>query len=112
MCALVLILAIDHRVYPNSQHQARQDNLSMKTKHTPGPWVVSDLVRQSVEIGASVVRLPIGKHDAADARLIAAAPDLLEALEAMVEDVDNNAPGTFSGVQKARTAIAKAKGET
>ena len=83
-----------------------------KQTHTPGPWFVSDLVRQSVEIGASVVRMPIGKHDAADARLIAAAPELLEALEAMVDDVDNDAPGAFSGVQKARTAIAKAKGKS
>ena len=40
----------------------------------------------------------------ANARLIAAAPDLLEALEALLE-------GDFNVAEKARAAIAKAKGE-
>ena len=47
------------------------------------------------------------------ARLIAAAPDLLEALQAMSTEFDSNDvnDGEWAAIQKARTAIAKATGE-
>jgi hypothetical protein len=50
----------------------------------------------------------------ADARLIAAAPDLLSALEGMLEHADMgeiNDEDTLEAVNAARAAIAKAKGE-
>ena len=64
----------------------------MSGKHTPGPWVA--VTPEEVEddcgvisgrthdfSGDVVVRLPNGTRGAANARLIAAAPDLLEALK-------------------------------
>jgi hypothetical protein len=96
--------------------------------HTPGPWVVSDDVeglyvssRQSykyvcdIEVsnpayaGAESV---ISKAEAqANARLIAAAPDLLEALQNLVVWVEH-LPGGRSAWEyvNALAAIAKAKG--
>ena len=47
-----------------------------------------------------------------DARLIAAAPDLLAALEEALPFIDNTfAPGADVADEQARAAIAKAKGE-
>lgn len=47
---------------------------------------------------------------AADARLIAAAPDLLEACEAMLEDLGVTVTQPFSSQGQAHNAIAKARG--
>ena len=86
-------------------------------KHTPGPWRVvdswDDYMVES-QNGEEIIWQD-GPHQTpaikeADAYLIAAAPDLLEALVAIVGD---------SSIQrvsddlhkKARAAIAKAKGE-
>lgn len=60
----------------------------MTTKHTPGPWIVelgnqiSTHEFQPVGV-AHVMRQ--GGCEEANARLIAAAPDMLEALQAIVE---------------------------
>jgi hypothetical protein len=83
--------------------------------HTPGPWhsgksKVNHYV--ATRCGDVVCRLegsaisPIDARVAADARLIAAAPDLLEALRSMLEDDDHD-----EAKRKARAAIAKATGE-
>jgi hypothetical protein len=97
-------------------------------KHTPGPWEVEDITSQ----GAMVYRRiktskdePVGsvsayklskKRDAeaeANARLIAAAPELLEALEMMIADF-----GDYPASKRpclafdlARAAIARATGD-
>lgn len=89
------------------------------TQHTPGPW---ELVKQEddfeikhkVYFIGSVYDFNQFPENEANARLIAAAPDLLEALEYMIEEATS---GQFSNpseeeIQKARAAIAKAKGET
>jgi len=83
----------------------------MNTQHTPGPWQVCDY-----ELGLKAISTPNIKHyiateiDAADARLIAAAPDLLAALQSIAEigpSLD------FVGVREfALAAIAQATGET
>lgn len=103
----------------------------METKHTPGPWKVlrekqvDDDCKHEGEIVVDVVAdvhrhlicyTPIsGNKDAhANANLIAAAPELLEALERMVRTfVDLRADTDWSGhgedaLNEARAAIAKA----
>lgn len=86
-------------------------------KHTPGKWVQDE--RGSVHVRAENgpyvadcnASAAIGWGDKlANARLISAAPDLLEALEAFPEDPN---PYTYRLAHaKARAAIAKAKGES
>ena len=92
--------------------------------HTPGPWTsgrpipaddtVSRIVRAGADHIAVVMDLEGAAQEAVDnARLIAAAPDLLEALRAMVyyfgphPDVDNGLEETLTN---ARAAIARATG--
>lgn len=92
----------------------------MSTKHTPGPWSVRyDFVvqAQSFSDGRLVpVAQPYGVNTDgtdlfANARLIAAAPDLLEALEASLALIDLAIPFEGDVTRKARAALAKAKGE-
>lgn len=82
-------------------------------KHTPGPWYVS-----SYEDGWTCIRDRLNAiiakmvlNNEANAYLMAAATDLLEALEALERQsglpLEYNDPARI----KARTAIAKAKGE-
>lgn len=105
----------------------------MTSKHTPGPWVVHQRPREPYEHGHHVTtedglticsvtyqlpsRTPMGVEETkriANARLIAAAPELLEALETLeclwaeseVHGVD------FShAIEQARVALRRVKGE-
>ena len=80
------------------------------TQHTPGPWHVSGLVRAAVVIGDDVLRLGIGEASKANARLIAAAPDLLDSLVNLLGVIDGEG-GTKPGAREmARAAIARAVG--
>ena len=104
----------------------------MNAKHTPGPWNIgsSDLPvsRMSIHckghkdschstVALMVSRGAIGiSHDEefANARLIAAAPDLLKALEDCVAVMDRELAGLKviqPELSAARAAIAKATGE-
>lgn len=92
--------------------------------HTPGPWVVGErkgchtpidsdswfgLAKVVTRMGGSRKDEPTG---VANARLIAAAPELLEALEALVACItETRGPNANDAVTAARTVIAKAKGE-
>ncbi len=98
------------------------------TTGTKGPWQVFGVRRRLGEEdcqqvgpdGYAIAFLPIGRDLAgclADARLIAAAPDLLEALTVLVEEKAdymrrNNLgdPEREPATKKARAAIAKATG--
>lgn len=93
-----------------------------KTAHTPGPWFfdVHPDNTQAVLVdqeGFSIIYLskPFPNDLSKDARLIAAAPDMLDALQSLVDayqthfDVMPVAWQTFDNI--ARDAIAKAKGE-
>lgn len=84
-----------------------------KTQHTPGPWKVEfsqisapDEKKCIVQFGFNIRENP---QALANARLIAASPDLLGALKDVMQ--------TFVGddqnevAQRARAAIAKAAGE-
>ncbi len=99
--------------------------------HTPGPWIAiagTHVLPHMVQAGDFVicVQFPadaIGEpmrgtpETEANARLIAAAPDLLAALKAVVDVLRKEAPGTplnhhqydAIGIQ-ANNAIAKAEG--
>ena len=95
----------------------------MNAQHTPGPWA---------KIGASVANASTRKtiavavgcdgnsgEEEANARLIAAAPELLEALEAFLRapSVGSGGPGSSTivvqdfNLRAARAAIAKATGQ-
>ena len=100
----------------------------MTTKHTPGPWYVGSGTYEGRNIysvasvtdddGFTYQPIVASAEDDgidcwdANARLIAAAPDLLEALKDMVDLVELMCP--FDGPQqrKARAAIARATGES
>lgn len=87
--------------------------------HTPGPWSYignGDVVAKSDkycggEKDIASVFLTVNDEDEANARLIAAAPDLLEALKDMLDGHEDACTGYGEGAaDKARAAIAKATG--
>ena len=87
--------------------------MSEMSKHTPGPWrVVKDPTNLSLQVYGQTLALfecwrrSDEQTELANARLVAAAPDLLKALEFVIRGV----PDTWEGVQKAHAAIAKATG--
>lgn len=97
----------------------------MTSKHTPGPWTVMEFPDEKfVEIRAHQgyaivghVFLNNGARDAT-ARLIAAAPELLEALEGIANHYDMDGYGekawkdlALEMADLARAAIAEATGE-
>jgi hypothetical protein len=87
----------------------------MSAAHTPGPWFITkdsqwnDVARigRTWVIGSKLALSEFGSPDA-DARLIAAAPDLLFQLLAAANYID-----ALGGDSKSyRAAIARATGET
>lgn len=99
-------------------------------KHTPGPW---SMIYENEHYFIDAPHMPLGKRDIArvslgnrdaaelNARLIAAAPELLEALQELVAEFDKQSedaakePGCYGlnetgGIAYARTIIAKATG--
>ena len=90
----------------------------MSTKHTPGPWHIADGSKLMVHAGDVWVASTMGVRGdtgEANARLIAAAPDLLEALYPFVAQNTSEEFITITvksaHVTRARAAIAKATGE-
>jgi hypothetical protein len=99
------------------------------SKHTPAPWFVDkDHIVRVGRPGSGFlmpVKIATGwKEDAwfgddsdeesrANAHLIAAAPELLEALESVVSQLEGHVlhNGDVSAINTAYAAIAKAKGE-
>ena len=96
----------------------------MSNKHTPGPWTVTAdgagwYIECSPERGHSVayIRAEIGEEDPdtsddekeANSRLIASAPELLEALK-LIANAENSALDLAYCKGIARAAIAKAAG--
>lgn len=88
-------------------------------KHTPGPWKVSGhMVRTECETSWPVASCCYGTaaQSDANARLIAAAPELLAACDAMLNAIADNTDIGFDvdlneAMRAARAAIVKAKGE-
>lgn len=96
--------------------------MTQNGKHTPGPWnaVNGTLVQSSNQLAiADCWRIRSGvspfdeRQAAANTSLIAAAPELLEALEALYSHPQKHIlPSSFQAdMAKARVAIAKARGE-
>ena len=90
----------------------------MNAQHTPGPWThegqgdITGIENDpgngcvgKVDVACVYLRTVPGRNES-NARLIAAAPEMLRALRAIVEE--SNDPGA---VDFARAAIAKAEGE-
>lgn len=85
--------------------------------HTPGPWKYSLNVGPTKALiveadGSTIVEIRLHTYDRrfeSNARLIAAAPELLDALKALCDAVDNGKEkNIWPAMDKARAAIAKA----
>lgn len=93
-------------------------------KWSPGPWKVAMTIGGKQKVW-DVIQRPIctvgmtRKHGHADARLIAAAPELAELLSEVSEEAMGGTPDLFGPAggwdawfDRTRAALAKAKGET
>ena len=99
-------------------------------KHTPGPWtVVKPQYENKKGVFASIYTNPAtekgfrtcefdiradgyqNSHAEANARLIAAAPDLLNMLQRMADETAGGFPPCLLTLEQARAAIAKAEGK-
>ena len=101
----------------------------MTTNHTPGPWAVRFTEQSNViqivahDVGAVIARTAEAHPESGiysdiehNARLIAAAPELLAALDDLVQQIDKGAKAgrldlTVIFTTEARAAIARARGE-
>ena len=84
----------------------------MSAKHTPGPWVVKadeEIVYGTSHEGEHIVVVYELNTNEADARLIAAAPDLLEALQRCVDHLEYTELGR-QAFTAAKAAIDRATG--
>lgn len=82
------------------------------SKHTPWPWELTAAKKASHVFagGKAVARVPAMSHDeAANARLIAAAPDLLAACNAVSRAYDKQCDWN-AALSQMQAAIAKAEG--
>lgn len=117
---------LDGETYPEALHRRYAEEAKveerMKTKYTPGPWQAHPMEMNyglpytpvaANTLLAKVYSEAFGDHaqSEANARLIAAAPDLLEALKAVVNDwvAPDDLPfedGEMPALDAARAAIA------
>lgn len=86
--------------------------------HTPGPWAAIEIkgdplrsfaIDAGVYLGSLAVWPVHSDEMQANARLIAAAPDLLTALEFIARDLNTDMPAETAAI--VRNAIKQAKGE-
>ncbi len=100
------------------QANAKLVSSNMKTQHTPGPWGNNKWNCQEHQISANGGTIALVSHSRslvpeneadANARLIAAAPDLLEALKYL--DGELKRRGFDFGRLKIKEAITKAEGK-
>ena len=94
------------------------------THHSLGPWTADGYDVRQTSVGSRHIAYTGPHHttpdeypkscrmvDEANARLIAAAPDLLAVLIELT-DIEGPLPGTAEWAKKALAVIAKAKGQT
>lgn len=80
-------------------------------KGTPGPWFLGGVENEKQSVNASVYFIALVDEGAcrnANARLIAAAPELLSAVQAVIRVADRDTDEFIA----ARAAVAKALGES
>ena len=94
----------------------------MTFAHTPGPWIAKPLTYNwsiESEQGHPVARIPLNDVTYFDLRLMNAAPDLLAALQLIVDRATRPVPDLcgqpmvsvrLALIEQARAAIAKAGG--
>lgn len=86
-----------------------------KKQHTPGPWTATQYGYEKFSVNGEKGVEICGAWNKANASLIAAAPELLEALEMALADADRIVCSPdemeLDWLNEARTAIAKARGE-
>lgn len=87
-------------------------------KHTPGPWAVVGANIEQIEEGVEIATVSeyrtMTPRQAANARLIAAAPDLLAALQSALNQLSALSFADDRIVytrERARAAIARATGQ-
>ena len=90
----------------------------MNTKHTPAPWTVNPKAKTNIRHGNLTIANCSSTHDGsraeeeiANAKLIAAAPDLLEALQELLSRFQSSQIGYIKAdyvKEKANLAIRKA----
>lgn len=88
-------------------------NTELQVKHTPAPWKIHKTPNDpdfTHEI-FGVCSVYVGENSEANARLIAAAPELLEALQNIVIDYTPKDGSDKRALEAAKSAIAKALGE-
>lgn len=82
-------------------------------KHTRGPWIVGGNKQCSIFAADDLIAATVSNDDRngqADARLIAAAPDMLAALKALCDSANCPAGVVEGGIwHRALEAIAKAE---
>jgi N-acetylglucosamine-6-phosphate deacetylase len=89
-------------------------SVTAKAQHTPGPWMYKataghhDFAIYPEATGRDLAL--VRDFDEANARLIAAAPELLGALRAVVEELARHEDRVSGAMQLARVTIAKAEG--
>jgi hypothetical protein len=102
--------------------------MKTQTQHTPGPWAIHERAKDSrahISNGAHIVctlgttRTDGSPNHTPNARLIASAPDLLDALQVCIDSFEEMIGISDFGsptesdfpLKQAREAIRKAKGE-
>lgn len=128
------VLVTSRDSYHEGLKWADTETLKMPVPRTPGHWsfakdtrytyekyCVNHNNKQHLEAGWSTVVAEIseGPHGLADARLIAAAPELLQALRCALADLEGSLAGYgehdwdahVKSIKEARLAISKATGE-
>lgn len=85
----------------------------MNAQHTPGPWAAAGhIVYAGPSFRVATVQA-VGAVACADARLIAAAPDLLSAALVLLRAADEgDSDMAMDGYDKLRAAVAHAEGGT
>ena len=81
--------------------------------HTPGPWFWLSGGHITTTVGPDWASHEIAEvhKDGADARLMAAAPDLLEALQDLLHYGATGEGNVWDAMNNARTAIKRATGK-
>lgn len=80
----------------------------MTTSHTPGPWLNG--WGKVTDSDGKAICMVIHRKNGDNGNLIAAAPDLLRALEWIVDDWERVTNRTLPDDHEAKAAISKAKG--